>query len=99
MKFHNRNLHKNIVVIFKQLKTVQNVYFSYLEAGDIVYLSFQISKDSELEKWPNYPDLPYKKCFPPTESISVHTHIIKFVPETRLITKFVSSKYMFRKVL
>ena len=38
MKFDNRNLHNNVVVIFKQLKTVQNVYFAYLEAGDIVYL-------------------------------------------------------------
>ena len=53
LKFDNRNLHNNVVVIFKQLKTVQNVYFSYLEVGDIVYLSFRISKDSELEKWPN----------------------------------------------
>ena len=53
LKFDNRNLHNNVVVIFKQLKTVQNIYFSYLEAGDIVYLSFRISKDSELEKWPN----------------------------------------------
>ena len=47
------------MIIFKQLKTVQNVYFSYLEAGFIVYLSFRISKGSELEKWPNYPNLPY----------------------------------------
>ena len=52
------------MVIFKQLKTVRNVYFSHLEAGDIVYLSFRISKDSELKKmaelakWPNYLDLP-----------------------------------------
>ena len=53
LKFDNRYLYNNVVVIFKQLKTVQNVYFSYLEAGDIVYLGFRISKDSELEKWPN----------------------------------------------
>ena len=37
-------------MILKQLKTVQNVYFWYLEAGDIGYLSFRISEDSELEK-------------------------------------------------
>ena len=62
LKLDNRNLHNNVLVIFKQLKTVQNVYFSYLEAGDIIYLSFRISKDSELHrkmaelaKWPNYP--------------------------------------------
>ena len=59
MKFYNKNLHNNVVIIFKQLKTVLAVYFSYLEAGDIGYLSFRISEDSELEKWPNYPDLPY----------------------------------------
>ena len=59
LKFNNRNLHNNVVIIFKPLKTVQNVYFSYLEAGDIVYLSFLISKNNELEKWTNYPDLPY----------------------------------------
>ena len=53
LKFDNKNLHNNVVIIFKQLTTVQNVYFSYLEAGDIVYLSFRISKDSELEKCPN----------------------------------------------
>ena len=47
------------MIVFKQLKTVQNVYFSYLEAGDIDYLSFRISEDSELEKWPDYPDFPY----------------------------------------
>ena len=41
------------MIIFKQCNTVQNVHFSYLEAGDIGYLSFQISEDSELEKWPN----------------------------------------------
>ena len=38
------------MIIFKQLKTIQNVYFSYLEAGDMDYLSFRISEDSELEK-------------------------------------------------
>ena len=54
MKFDNRNLHNNVVIIFKQLKTVQDVYFSYLEARGIGYLSFRISEDSELEKWPNY---------------------------------------------
>ena len=54
MKFDNRNLHKNVVMIFKQLKTAQNVYFSYLEADDIGYLSFWISDDSKLEKWPIY---------------------------------------------
>ena len=52
LKFDNRNLYNNVVVIFKQLKTVQDVYFSYLEAGDIGYSSFRISEDSELEKWP-----------------------------------------------
>ena len=52
-KFDNKNLHNNVVIIFKQFNTVQNIHFSYLEAGDIGYLSFQISEDSELEKWPN----------------------------------------------
>ena len=57
MTFDKRS--SDVVIIFKQIKTVQNVYFWYLEAGSIGYLSFRISEDSELEKWPNYPDLPY----------------------------------------
>ena len=32
---------------------IYKVYFSYLEGGDIGYLSFRISEDSELEKWTN----------------------------------------------
>ena len=33
--------------------------FHIWEAGDIGYLNFRISEDSPLEKWPNYPELPY----------------------------------------
>ena len=35
-------------MILKQLKTIYKIHFSYLKAGDIGYLSFQISQDSEL---------------------------------------------------
>ena len=50
LKFDNRNLHNNVVIIFKQLKTVQNVYFSYLEAGDIGYQNGRISEAVELPR-------------------------------------------------
>ena len=43
--FYKIQKNNNVVIIFKQLKTVQNLYFSYLEAGNIGYLSFRISED------------------------------------------------------
>ena len=78
MKFDNRNLHNNVVIVFKQLKTVQKVYFSYLEAGDIGnYFSFRISEDSELEKWPNYPELPYS--FPRKSNIIAQNKLKRMI--------------------
>ena len=51
MYFTSTVTKKNVVIILKQLKTI--IYFSYLDAGNIGYLSFRISEDIELEKWSN----------------------------------------------
>ena len=43
------------MIILDQLKMFYNVSFSYLEADNV---SFRINKDNELEKCPNYVELP-----------------------------------------
>ena len=60
------NKRNYVIIIFKQLKTVQNLYISYLEASDIGYLSFRISKDIELEKYriSKVTELPRLTLFP-----------------------------------
>ena len=73
---------------------MQNVYFSYLEAGDIGYLSFWISEeDSKLDKWPNYPDLPYIIILVINNCL-LYDFVLLFMSKYIQFVKYIYQKFM-----